>query len=448
MSVYDILETLASEPGRNAKIKILEQHSDNHSLIVTLTAALDLTINYYIKKIPEYTPTENITMSLVEAITTLTTKIAQRSVTGHEAKSLLTTLLESVKPTDAMVIERIIARDLRCGVQRSTVNKVFKNLIPEFPYMRCNLPKKVKLGEYSWEKGAYSQLKADGMYANFNMTADGMLNIVSRSGSDFPLTEFANLSHEAMALFPPNTQTHGELLVRRNGVILPREIGNGIYNSISSGGTFAKGDEPVYMAWDQIPLSDAVPKGKSNSEYSERYNKLAAQITKSNLLSLIETRIVHSYEDALSHYFEKLAEGMEGTIIKCGTGEWKDGTSKHQCKMKLEVDSDLVITGFNPGKGKNAATFGSIIAQTSDGLLEVGISGFTDKVRKDIYNRRDELIGTIITVTSNNIQAPTSSNPLYSLFLPRFAEFRKDKFEADDLTKVKEQYDNAINNTK
>jgi DNA ligase-1 len=39
---------------------------------------------------------------------------------------------------------------------------------------------------------------------------------------------------------------------------------------------------------------------------------------------------------------------------------------------------------------------------------------------------------------------PTGNNTKYSLFLPRFAEFRTDKQVADDLAKVIEQFDNAI----
>jgi DNA ligase-1 len=149
-------------------------------------------------------------------------------------------------------------------------------------------------------------------------------------------------------------------------------------------------------------------------------------------------------EEALAHYREMLDAGMEGTIIKNATGIWKDTTSKDQVKMKLDIDVDLVIMGFNAGNGKNEATFGSIVCQTSDGLLEVNISGFTDDVRLEVHNNRDQLLGTIVTVKGNSIMPPTGNNTKYSLFLPRFAEFRTDKTVADDLAKVIEQFDNAI----
>ena len=43
---------------------------------------------------------------------------------------------------------------------------------------------------------------------------------------------------------------------------------------------------------------------------------------------------------------------------------------------------------------------------------------------------------------------PTTSNGLYSLFLPRFVEFRKDKTTADSLQQVKDQFDSAMGKTK
>jgi DNA ligase-1 len=144
-----------------------------------------------------------------------------------------------------------------------------------------------------------------------------------------------------------------------------------------------------------------------------------------------------------------LAAGKEGTIIKDGVAIWRDGTSKQQVKLKLEAECDLVIVGFTEGNGKNKATFGSIRAQTSDGLLEVGVSGFKDKkqkgmpTRSEINDMRKELLGTIMTVKFNDIMYPSEDGKLYSLFLPRYAEFRRDKTTADSLERVIEQYEAA-----
>jgi DNA ligase-1 len=448
-----ILEELANEPKTNAKLEILKRNSTNELLKDICFCATNKLLPFNIKKIPDYTPnTGTPTMHLDEAIVHLHA-LADRTYTGHAGIDHLKNILESVSDRDAQVVIKVVNKDLRCGVQSATVNKVWKGLIPEFPYQRCSLPKHVKLDTWPWSKGVFSQLKADGMYINANFYDDLSIELLSRSGNPMPLGQFSKIIDYMQRHMQCGTQTHGELVVKRDGVVLPREIGNGILNSIADGGEFAKDEEPLFLVWDQIPLSTALPKGKGTVSYADRYyplkNQIASQaLTDPQHVQLIESKLVFSWEEAFKHYLELIEQGLEGTIIKHPDAKWRDGTSKEQVKLKLEVDVDLEIVAFTEGNGKNAALFGSITCRTSDQLLEVNVSGFSDELRTDIFNRKDELYGTIIAVRSNNIMPPTTSNGLYSLFLPRFVEFRKDKTEADSLQQVKDQFDSAIGKTK
>jgi DNA ligase-1 len=451
MSVNKILEQVANEPGKNAKIAILASNKNNTALMEAVRLAYEPTINFYLKKIPEYAAGMcSPQLTLTEALTALG-DLSSRKVTGDAARNTLGWILSNCSVEDAMVIAKVIGRDLRAGFTDGTANKVWKDLIPEYPYMRCSLPKAVKMHLLSWKDGVYSQLKADGMFANVNLDAEGDVQITSRSGTVFPLGQFADLVAEVKTTFGLGTQSHGELLVMRRNEVLARQIGNGILNKVSKGGVFAPGDTPFYMVWDNIPLTSVVKKGVCNIPYKTRYAGLCSAITSNTKLIVpIPTRIVHSMAEALVHYREMLADGLEGTIIKHGDGIWKDGTSKEQIKLKLDVDVDLKIVGFTAGKGKNEVTFGSITCQTSDGLLEVGVSGFPDipepgvLTRAEIWAIKDDLVGTIMTVKSNGIMPATKNNPLRSLFLPRFEEFRTDKTEADSMERVQEQFDNAV----
>lgn len=459
MNIDTLFNTLASDNGRKFKEDLLSQHAHNVDLKRAVRLALDPTINYYIKQIPLDATISTAQITLSEAMDTLEHVLAKRVVTGDAARALLANTLASLTPEDAAVIARIIMRDLRCGVSESTANKVWKNIIPEYPYMRCSLTKHVDINKWDWAGGVFSQEKADGMFTNVNVYATDVgadVTFSSRSGSVFPNDAFASLEADVIATFNRNTQTHAEMLVKRDGVILPREIGNGILNSVLKGGAFADNETPVLLAWDQIPLSEATPGNKYRVPYKQRYANLLSQITCAKTdsgvtsISNIETRVVYSVEEALEHYAEMLAAGKEGTIIKEWSAIWEDTTSKKQVKFKLEVDLDLQIVGFTEGNGKNAATFGSITCISSDGLLEVNVSGFKDKkqkgipTRQEIHNARDLLINTIMTVRSNNIMKPTKSNPKFSLFLPRFVEFRQDKVSADSLERILDQFESAI----
>lgn len=444
MPILKIIESLAATGSRNEKEAILKANYYNETLKNVFFFAYNPTIKYFIRKIPNYTPYYGDTpLSLTWAIGELLA-ISRRFVTGNDAIERLKNVLERVSPRDAVIVERIIESDLKCGATDSTANKVWKGLIPEFPYMRCALPKDAKFNKWKWKKGAYSQLKADSMFANIDVLEDTVI-ITSRNGSEMPADKFPDIVSEALKYIKKSSRLTGELQVEKDGKILPREIGNGILNSVLKGGDFGPGERPVYSAWDIIPLEKAIPNGEYDVPYSDRFDDLKDMLsmpaTKS--IQLIPTRIVYSLEEAYEHYFELIALGYEGTVVKNPEGTWFDGTSRDQIKLKVEFECDLKIVGFKPGNGKNEKTFGSIQCFSSDDILDVNVSGFTDKQREEIWADRDNVLGKIMTVKSNMI-LPADKNGIRSLFLPRHVEIREDKTEADSLARVIEQFEAVV----
>jgi len=449
MTILDILKMLAREPSRNAKESILRSYADNETLKATFKAAYDPTINYFIKKIPTNSPSGN--QPIDASLVSLKEHISSRKLTGGAAIEYVSNLLSSSSVEDAEVLARVITRDLKCGVTGSTANKIWKGSIPEFPYMRCSLVKDVKLTDWDWKNGIFSQLKADAMFANCDIVDETTVVFTSRNGTELPNDKLGVLPTDVLATYPQGVRLNGELIVERDGVGLPREISNGIVNSLVKGDSqLADNEQLIYYVWDIIPLENAVPGGKLATPYFERFFKLQSCETSAKergvtgTVRIIETHIVYSVEDAYAHYFEVIAHGLEGTIIKTMSGKWADHTSKDQVKLKVDADVDLKIVGFTEGNGKNSSTFGSITCQTTDGLLEVNVSGFTDAKRKEIYEQKTEMVGKIITVKFNNIMTPQTAGGKYSLFLPRHVEIRNDKTEADTLDRVIEQFNSVI----
>lgn len=320
--------------------------------------------------------------------------------------------------------------------------------------MRCSLRDKSNMVKPGWwDKGGISQEKADGMFANVNRAGD-TVSIHSRQGSPFPAGCMPELEAAMIASLAAETQTHGELIVfQDNGPgqdwsLMPREKGNGVLNSLLSGGALEPGQIVAYMAWDQIPLSAVKPKGKHEVGYKARLIALLTQLkgASSTLVRVIPTKQVSNQAEAFAHYRELLAQGKEGTVVKHPDAIWKDGTSKDQVKLKLEVDVELRITGFIPGTPgtKTAATFGSLMCASECGALEVGVSGFTDALRQTIHNDRERFLQKVVTVRANSVMAPSGEQGVYSLFLPRLIEVREDKSVADDLQRIKDQFAAAV----
>lgn len=446
MNILSILDELASDTKRTFKEDILKREIDNELFKKVVVNALDPTLNFFIKKIPKYTPTGKSCLDWgIDGLY----ELSNRVVTGNAAIEWLQKILSDLSADDAQVIERIISKDLKCGVSTATVNKIWKNLIPEFTYMRCSLPKKVKLDEWDWENGIYSQEKADAMFANIDVYENGEVVITSRAGTVIPNDQLIGLVIEVSQSINKMTRLHGELMVWENYQPLPREASNGIMNSIASGGNLQNDSQYIkFFVWDQIPIVNAIEGTTYDVPYKTRFERLNEQLNAGNhhkAIEIIPTKIVTSYDEALEHYYSILAEGREGTIIKTTTGVWKNTTSKEQVKMKLEVTVDLRIIGFKEGNGKNSKTFGSIMCESSDGLLRVDVSGMKDDQREEISKREEEYLEKIMSVTSNKILPPSASNKFYSLFLPRMSEIREDKFHADSLQQIKDQFDSAIN---
>ncbi|EQL43579.1 hypothetical protein M770_31675 (plasmid) [Pseudomonas aeruginosa VRFPA03] len=439
-TVYHALEQIANTPGTNDKLALLKTHVDSEAFQRVLIYMLNPFITYGIRpaRASQFGAEEfnQETWSMLD-------QLAARGLTGHRAEEAVTRALTSLNPESSELLWRILSKDPRAGFSETSVNKVCSGLIPEFSYMRCSLPHHTNLSEWNWAAGIYSQVKADGMFVNVTVEANEV-SLTSRAGTLLPAAPFQELLDGLRRL--PNGQAHGELLVECDGKILPREVGNGMLNSVIQGGQFDLGCRPIIKLWDLIPLTSVKKGGRCETPYKDRFGQLTALVTAlaHSAISMIETRIVYSFQEAIDHYVEQLELGLEGTIIKKPEAIWFDGTSKDQIKLKLEAPCELEVVDFLPGKGANAKTFGSLLCKSACGQLVVGVSGFKKKKREEIHLNRDTWRGMIITVRSNQIMRPKKPGKPYSLFLPRFVEERLDKSVADDLVRIKEQFESAI----
>ena len=105
--------------------------------------------------------------------------------------------------------------------------------------------------------------------------------------------------------------------------------------------------------------------------------------------------------------------------------------------MKLEMDVDLVIVGFNYGtKGtKNESVISSLSCESSDGLLKTRPQGIKEEMMQYITENQDSLMGKIVQVKCNGLSNDKDGN--YSLLYPAFMMVRDDKNTCDNLEGIK-----------
>jgi len=426
MNINSFLNRLAEDAGRNYKIELLELKADDALLKEVIRLALDPFTQFYQRKIPAYT-TGKIGMTLEQGLKRLF-PLASRMVTGNLAIAHLTETLSSLSADDAKVIERIIEKDLRCGVSISTANKIWPDLVMDYPCMLCSQYDEKLINKIEFP--AYVQLKMDGMRFNA-IVRNGVVEFRSRNGKEIQL--LGNLQEEFIALAGGvNCVFDGELLVKDKGIILDRQTGNGILNKANKGTIKTDEARKVHATiWDVIPYVGFI-EGKCEVPYSMRYETLQS-FTLPEKIHLVETTEVYSLDAAQKIFEEYLNEGQEGIILKSQTGIWENKRAKHQIKFKGELECDLEIVAVEEGTGKYAGKLGALVcASRHENRQRVAVSvgsGFNDAHRDEFWNIRDSLIGKIVAVKYN--AKIVNKQGEISLFLPIFIEMRDDKDVAD-----------------
>ena len=427
--ILEILNEIASDAGRLHKLAVITRNKDNKTLKRLFQLAYDPFTQFYIRKIPNYTPnTQPTNVSLDFALDSLN-DLATRKYTGHAGIAHLKNLLEVLSADDATVIERVVGKDLRVGCTEGTANKVWPNLVHEYPCMLASVYDEKLVSKLHWP--AMAQLKMDGMRFNA-IVKDGAVQLRSRNGKLIDLrghldSQFLELAQGKNVVFD------GELVVKQNGKLLDRQTGNGILNKAVKGTiTVVEAEMVCATVWDMIDSND-FQRGKGVTPYSTRWFDLCNAINTSETedISLVACFFVANVDEAWLLFQKFLDAGQEGIILKDIHSIWEDKRAKHQIKFKGELECDLKITGIIEGTGKYAGMIGALKCESDDGLIKVDVgSGFDDEGRK-----ATDLVGKIAAIKYN--ARIVNKQGEHSLFLPILLEVREDKTEADHSSKIK-----------
>ena len=451
MTIKQIFDEITNEPGTNQKMVILDKYKGNMLLKQVLYLANSKRVKFYIKQIPAYT-SSNTAASTLEVACNSLTRLSDRLVTGHAAIAELINICESLTADDAYIIERIIEKDCRLGMGTTNINKIFKGLIEDTPYMGAiSFDEKKARTIFVGRTSAYSQIKMDGRYCNA-IIRGGEVELESRQGEATVVTGATFL--EELTRFP-DCVLNGELTMdfvsryESNGIIasiisiLSKKESRGSEETLKhiakfqqKHGDFASALQSIrFTVWDMITTDEYFDQ-KSFVPYEDRvanYSMLLNSV-KPTMISAVKMQSVANYEEAIKHFQKALADGQEGTILKAIDGGWKDGKPNWQIKMKLEMDVDLRITGFNYGTGKNLNVISSVNAESSDGKVVTRPTGINEAMMQHVTDNQQQLLGTILECKCSGLSKDSDGN--YSLLHPVFKQLRDDKDTCDDLQSI------------
>lgn len=447
--ILPILKELGATTSRIEKEGILIREKDNDLLREFFEAACNPFRTYHIRQIPKYrTENEYMGASLHKAIKQLYI-FENRVLTGNAAANKLADLLASLSGEDAQVFERIIKKDPNVNVGTATLNKIWPGLIPVFSYMGAVAMSDDALNGLDWMRGVYAQNKEDGQFlASFCKLGQGTATHFGRSGKEY---DFQG-AFDYLSEYFPNTRIDGEIRVWNEDftAFLPRKASNGFTNRFQVGKKKPNVDvnRLCYIVWDVVPYAMAMD-GYCDIPYETRISVLygAVKDARTGLkesmfelrtrpeLRMVKTEIVNSLEAAREMFKRTKRAGEEGLVLKNRATKWANGKPNDQVKMKNVSECEMKIIGFQE-HSKRKDALGAFVLSSADGKIVTNCgSGIEKDESFDLWQRRDELLNSVVTIQFESI-IWKEGEELLSMNLPVNPEIREDKDVADDLATI------------
>lgn len=327
--------------------------------------------------------------------------------------------LRTCVPDEQRLYIELLSKTLRLGVTAKTVNKAIPGLIPvwevqqAFPIDTYPIPE---------DEEFWLTQKLNGTRATFHQ---GRLR--ARSG-----TEYKGLDHivkEIMFIAMAGFVLDGELTLKDKGNLSDNEAfrkATGIINSDSEDKS-----EICYTVFDIIPLQTFEENG-NDINYSVRrliLDELAKSLDKDGAKYVSVLPVLYHGKDQkqISSLLDKMvAEDKEGLIANLDV-PYKRQRHRGILKIKRFYTMDLPIVRCEEGTGRLAGTLGAFVVDFDGNEVNVG-SGFSDDQRREFWENKENLIGTLCEVKYKDISSDKSKGGK-SLQFPIFVGLRTDKTE-------------------
>lgn len=210
-----------------------------------------------------------------------------------------------------------------------------------------------------------------------------------------------------------------------------------------------------------------------DNTYEERRKILKETILGKDLLVVDDYWVTDDPKMILQKHKELIAQGLEGVIVKKIDSQYVPGrTAWRWVKMKEAEDSaaklsdtlDLVVMGFNAGKGKRTSFgLGAFLVGVKDGNKILTISkigtGLTDEQFKELKHRLDKIVTNkkpveyevdknlypdvwvepkvVVEIAADEITKSPTHSAGVALRFPRLVRFRDDK-NTEQITTLQE----------
>ena len=417
---YQGIERLMNAKGTKEKEQILLQMSGNQRFCRLLYYALNPMLSYGLseKTLAAVTPSDHYPFGMggIGGICDMLS-VMRRGVDKETAR-MVRRYLDSEFDWKREIDRAIVTKTLRLGVTAKTVNKVIPGLIPEWEVQQAYLIENHPIPEGA--EFAVTQ-KLNGVRSTYY---NGRL--YARSGT--PFTGLDHITDTIEALFDHSFVLDGELLLKpayREGKSdneCFREV-TGIVNSDTE-----KKDSVCLTVYDTLTATDFENGG--GLSYFERRKILEGLdkiLVSEGVTDVCVLPLLYRGTDqsVIPELLDRMVrEDKEGLMVNLDA-PYKRARHKGILKVKRFHSVDLPILRCEEGGGRLSGTLGAFVLSFDGNEVSVG-SGFTDAQRRDFWDRREELPGTLCEVKYKEVSADKHTGAK-SLQFPVFLSLRPDK---------------------
>lgn len=399
-TVFQILDELESNNSRIFKEELLSQNKKNSLLKRIFSAVGDPYTNFYITKfkMPLANPSSTYDDDEIaeEFLEFLTEELSTRRLTGNAAKAAVQKKFELMASKNQQKwCLRILLKNLRCGVQATTVNKIWPGTITEFSVQLAEtLDATVdpQTGVSISELVKYPvrvEPKLDGLRC-IAVKVNEEVTLFTRNGT---ILETLPSIAAAIAASP------------WDNFVLDGEVMGANWNESASVVMSHKKNKDdsgmIYHVFDAMPFVDW--KEQDNimpmHERVELVEELVKQIENSTVKQ-VPGLDVNDELEMLTFYSKKLDEGYEGIMVKELQALYAFKRSPAVKKLKpVATYEGVIVNAYEGTRGsKREGLWGGFEVVLPNGIVTRVGGGFSDKLKAEIGVDPKSFLGKIIEI--------------------------------------------------
>jgi DNA ligase-1 len=395
--MFHIVQQLRATTKGSVKEGILAQNDSSEWREYLRRVYSTVGNQYYVKKYSTDQPAGDKTFAdQTHKIYQLLEMLAARTLTGGNAITAVEAIRARLDADGQELFDGLLRRDVKGGIGITLINKIYKNLIPEFDVALAGVynEKTAKLvhdGEWKISR------KLDGCRC-IAMNENGVWSFWSRGGNEFKVLQ--NLKNDLDKMDLTDVVLDGELcIVNDNGDEDFQSVMKEVHKKDHTI------EKPLLQAFDMLDLKEFIS-GTSAKPLSGRLERLQATFASRTDISTVKVlEQVALTSETFAEMTKRVEDGgWEGLILRKDV-PYENGRSKNMLKVKEFADCEVVIdaveigdlTYAEAGKGVQTVTCVRAIKAPfmNGGYISIG-SGLSKEQRIAWYNDPSLIVGKTI----------------------------------------------------